>query len=365
MTSGRFLRLLLVLTILAITSAQMVAAQMSGGLFVPMGGGPMPNYFSGTNCRASGSGQIQGAIESAYLKVNSQVVASYQHIPGEPYHSSIGLKAMFDSSHFNNGATATVRLEINGYITGQHTKTGSAVVQNQAMFFEDPDPPISPDPSVVFNGLFSGSGYHTVLQNVGGWTKPYYFQIMADSNFVVFCGHGTAASHYTGIAPADYLTARQSTIGPPVPPYPPFTAGSSPINILYLLSCNGGDTTAFESALWPHYMGWGGPLSENQAVIAYTVYIPVGELHKHADIVGGHLRDGYTVQSTKMHFELYLSLHPDELEAWDTYNFEDPDLTPPRPMKNGDLITFGDGKTRVKSVYTGSNVNPVGWYQQL
>lgn len=240
------MRLLVIIGVFVTASLQMVASQVTGGLWIPAYGpnGPnqMPNYFSGTNCRASGSGQISGAIESAYLKLNGEMVASYVHPWSEPFVNSVALKAMFDSSHFPDGTTVTFRLEINGYSSGPFVKTGSALVKNRAMFYEDPDPHATPDPSVVLDGLFSGTGYSRVLQNGGAWTKSAYFASMDGSNFVAFCGHGTPATHSTGdagpsITSSDYENARQAQVGNPVPPAPPFNDGAPPVNVLYLLAC--------------------------------------------------------------------------------------------------------------------------------
>lgn len=164
----------------------------------------------------------------------------------------------------------------------------------------------------------------------------------------------------------EYEGARLA-VGTPVPPLPPFIAGAPPVNVLYLLACNCGDTPDFKKSLWPYYMGWGGPHLENQAVLAYSVLTVLTEFSIHASIVGYALCGGRTVFKTHQYFEKWLRDNPDVLHSWDDYYHENP--TAPRRMKAGDFVAIYDpsegGCARVVSVYTGTNVNPIGWFQQL
>lgn len=326
----------------------------------------MPNYFSGTNCRASGNGQIPGAVYSAYLKLNGELVASYEHIWSEPFVNTANLKVMFDSSHFPDGTTVTVRLEINGYDSGPYIKTGAAVVRNRAMFYEDPDPAASPDGSLVMHNLFNNSGYSRLLQNGGSWSESAYFSSLDGSNFAVLCGHGTASSHETGtsdsITPSEYESVRMSQVGIPVPPtnyLPPFNYGAPPVNLLYLIACKFGMTSDFTKCLWPHVMAWGGPFQENQSALAYKPSLVVQQLSLHAELVGPLLRQGQTTLVAVEQFDAYLDLYPGVLRCWDHVTGAK------RDMQEGDLVVYGDTKTRVKSVYTGTNVEPLGWFRPL
>lgn len=55
-----------------------VCAQIANGIFVPMSG-PMPNYWSGTNCRASGWAQVGFPIYMAELYLNEELVNWWVH----------------------------------------------------------------------------------------------------------------------------------------------------------------------------------------------------------------------------------------------------------------------------------------------
>ena len=95
-------------------------AQSSSGMYVPSGGGPMPNYWSGTNCRASGSAQIGEPIFAAELWLNNERVRRWDAPDPDVLPLSMSLKVMFDSSHFANGTNIEVRFIVWGLFTGPH-----------------------------------------------------------------------------------------------------------------------------------------------------------------------------------------------------------------------------------------------------
>ena len=164
------------------------------------------------------------------------------------------------------------------------------------------------------------------------------------------------------MTPSEYESHRISQIGSGIPP---FNTGAPPVNFCHLLACNCGDSNAFTTVCFPYYMAWGGPWMENQALMAYTVYVVLQQMHEHANLIWNQLSLGWTAWRTYLWFNnIWLSGHPDELKVWDDLS-EDP-----RYMKPGDLALYcnyaGDhGAMRIKSVYTGTQVLPIGWFMPL
>lgn len=338
------------------------------GVFVPAGDGPMPSYFSGTNCRASGNAQIGEPIIAAVLTLNGEIVAEYAHSgsPEEPLPMSMGLAVMFDSSHFPSGSVVEVKFWVYGLFTQQwYSASRSRATWNWAMMYEHPDPGISPDAvSVVFNEM-SGQNYWLILHNGGQWTPAQYFSSMEGAN-VVFCAtHGAPSVHEAGntdgISDTDYLFARENHVGQGLPP---FNSGAPIINFFHLLACNCGIgiEATFKKCLYPYYMGWGGPELENQAVFAYSVYVYLDEYYRLAEAIWPRMVYGWTAGMTKEWFDEMLLLGHLKFDAKDFGGHAI------RPMAPGDLVLLHGqdlGACRIKTVYTGTNTPPIGWYRQM
>ena len=82
-------------SLVALTATSLAQPGSGPGAWVPGWNQEMPNYFSGTNCRASGTGvAYHGFILSAELSVNNAIVANYAYLPGEPIPMSVHLAAM-------------------------------------------------------------------------------------------------------------------------------------------------------------------------------------------------------------------------------------------------------------------------------
>lgn len=155
-------------------------AQPGGfGPQVPADGGPMPNYFSGTNCRASGYAQLGEPILFAYLRLNDELVASYEYHPNDPEPLyAITLEVMFDSSHWMDGTEVVVKFGVYGAATGWQVATGTSVVKNKAMLWEHPDPNINTDPVLIAESLLSNKNYTLNVQNGGSWSREDYLAMM-------------------------------------------------------------------------------------------------------------------------------------------------------------------------------------------
>lgn len=345
-------------------------AQWANGIYIPGPGAPMPNYWSGTNCRASGWAQVGGPIYSAELFLNGELVNEWDI--GNPIEEeapwTMILEAMFDSSHFANGTPVEVTFRVLTYMGWQEGSSElDPIVKNKLMMFEHPDSGIDPDAAPLVASLMSGKNYFLHLVNGGAWSEGDYFASLDGSNAVLYAGHGSPASHQAGtltdsMTPAEYETARISHKGSGIPP---FNTGAPPVNFCHLLACNCGDTNAFATVCYPYYMAWGGPWMENQALMAYKVYIPEKQLSEHAALIWNKLAEGQTARHTRDWFdEIWLEENPGEFRVWDEHP------GPLRDMAPGDLALYcnygGDqGAMRLKSVYTGTQVAPIGWYRPL
>lgn len=82
------------------------------GAFVPGDRGPMPYYFSGTDCRASGSvsGPIGVPEDHGELWIGGTLVKTWSRIPGTAP-QTFTLSAIFDSTHFPSGSMVSVKIK--------------------------------------------------------------------------------------------------------------------------------------------------------------------------------------------------------------------------------------------------------------
>ena len=106
---------------------------------LPAGSGkpvPMPPYFSGTDSQASGSVTTDDPLDPPVvhftLLINDNVVRDHTYGPPDYYQASIWDWATFDSSHFGDGSTVTVKLKV--WVEGATDPiiaTGTAPVYNK------------------------------------------------------------------------------------------------------------------------------------------------------------------------------------------------------------------------------------------
>ena len=333
----------------------------------------MPKYWSGTNCRASGSAQIGEPIYAAELWLNSERVYRWDAPDPDVLPMSMSLKVMFDSSHFAYGTTVEVTFRVWGLITGMREvrSTPDPMVANKLMMFEHKDAGFTPDAVPEVQSLMSGSLYYQIPINGGTWADSTYFAALNGSNAVFYAGHGNDFEHLasdedpgTTMSWLDYQLKRTDQIGTGIPP---FNSGAPPVNFCHIVACNCGDTSNFIKVCYPYHMAWGGPVMEDQALMAYKVFIRMGDVSIHANTIWNKLAQGWTAAYTKAWFDsIWLDENPGTLRVWDVYPGTIRDMAP------GDLALYyeyggsGDGGAmRLKTVYTGSNVLPIGWYRPL
>ncbi len=338
-------------------------AQWSYGIFVPQDG-PMPNYWSGTNCRASGWAQVGEPIFAAELSLNGEIVNSWECDPEDVPPMVFSLKAMFDSSHFANGTTVEVTFSVFTFPTGwwEISSNPDPVVKNKLMIFEHPDPEIAPNPSYTVNVQMSGKNYAIFLQNGGNWFEADYWNALNGSSAVFYGGHGTTNDHWDsldfGMDAGEYETKRTIQIGSGLPPFN--STGAPPVFFCHIVACGCGNTNNFKTVLYPYYMGWGGPYLEDQALLAHRYSVYLAEYYGIASRIWMPMSTGATAYRAVAEFSQYITDNPDE------YHTEQNNQL--RSMVPSDLnLVCGpdNGTMRIKSVYTGTNVASIGWYRPL
>lgn len=129
--------------------------------------GQMPNYWSGTGCRAWATVQVVGqpgdpspvqpTITSARLYIGGQLVEEVvSATPQGPFLFGATLDVRWDSTHFNSGASINLRVEVDEY--GDPTPTvrtsQSLPVRNKALaavlsFVQSAPPPNWSSPSIT------------------------------------------------------------------------------------------------------------------------------------------------------------------------------------------------------------------------
>jgi hypothetical protein len=320
----------------------------------------MPNYWSGTNCRASGSAQVGEPIAEAYLYLNGQEVARWIPEPGSDLPLSMSLKVMFDSSHFPHDTAVEVTYLVIGAWTGFPYigfSDPDPVVKNRLMMFEDAAPPI-PDPVPVVQGLMVSKNYALWPETSYSWTKEDFTDKMWGACAMFFAGHGAPAWHSApvgpGMTPTLYEVERDLINGSGLPP---FNATEFPqVNFCHLVACKCGDTSDFKTALYPYYMGWGGTYLENQAVVAYSAFTSQNHRAANAHLIWEKLSRGWTARDTYNWIrDVWIPAHAEDIPMSDV----DPPNWRPYQIADLNLICGPDfGTMRLKTVYTADNSRP-------
>ncbi len=335
---------------------------------IPQDGSPMPNYWSGTNCRASASCDlIVEPIGEAELWLNGELVYYWHWLDSgyAPWNKSV--KVMFDSSHFDNETPVSVTFKVWGFSSGWlYSYTSSApLIKNRLMMFEDPAPP-TPDPVPTVNSLMSGKHFYMWTEDGPNWSEGTYFGILFGSTAVFAAGHGAPAVHTspvgTGMVPAQYLYWRESMNGSGLPPFN--STVYPPVNFCHLVACNCGDTINFRKVLYPYYMGWGGPELENQALLAYTVFTSQSHRAKNAELIWQKLAVGWTARATLYWMEnTWLPQHAGQDPiALPMSDVDDPPVWRDAWIGDFNLICGPDGGAmRLKTVYTGNHTPPTSF----
>lgn len=299
------------------------------GAFVPAPGpdSPMPFYFSGTYCRASGRvippGPGPQGILSATLYINNNATATYSYngIGSPP--AEVILSAVFDSTQFAPGSTVTVRIDALDMQFRFYSESDTAPVANRIVIAEHHD--MEDGAEKVKKHVLSSRYSRTTLDS-NSWTGLQVLSELLGANSYFVSTHGNPASHYddnsdpvyhgnSGGLP-NYLEARVAQMGSGAT-LPPFnTTANPPVNIAYFYACNVGDTPNFETICYPYVNHWL-EYMVNQAVLAYTVYVEVSDAGRHAELIYSMLMEGQTL-ATAMAW-LVINAYDENLHVWDTY----------------------------------------------
>lgn len=170
------------------------------------------------------------------------------------------------------------------------------------------------------------------------------------------------------LSPSDYETSQTNHKGSGLPP---FNSTMSPIaHFCYLQACNCGDTSNFKKALYPYYMGWGGPYLENQALWGYTCYTRVSDRISNTEVVWQKLVVGWTARATwNWVRDFYLPTNGYGIQMSDAGG--DPPTDWRDPVIGDYALICGpdNGAMRLKTVYTGNDTPPTSsttpWYFPL
>jgi hypothetical protein len=196
------------------------------------------------------------------------------------------------------------------------------------------------------------------------WSNHDYLSGLQNKNVYFVASHGNPSLHLAGNADPvwsgeggqtfSYENYRLSHIGSGLPPYN--STGQPALNFLHIYACNCGDTNNFVRGLIPYANAYGEWL-EDQAVLDYNVYVQIGDADDHAEVVFQTLDDEFTLLAARANLATTSGLN-----VWDVIG---PPLPSSRDMELNDIAIYGDPTMRLRSVYTGTNVAPTGWFRLL
>lgn len=405
------MRRLLLSFSLAITA--LANAQISGpGAWVPgpanpgPGSTPMPYYFSATNCRASGviNPVAYRNIVWIWLSINDEVVKEeYPDWNG----LSVGLGAIFDSTHFQPGSTVTVSIDGMDDFGDFYHAEGSSIVKNRALLYDGIG-------GIWFTASLISTLLPTTKWNVftkqAPWTANDVFYQMEDPASNRICTilnlscHGNVSTSGIGMLAAplnavndpppsetfwsihnpawpaelDFLSERQADMTVNTP-YPPFNVSENiPISFAHLDSCLTGADSKFDSILYPNYDNYGDLKNTDQAVIAYSAavahaggisgyfnannYSHIPQELRRSQPIYNALGAGLTVFEAKE--RLIQKLSPWHIIGYNETIILGSTISIVRQLDPEEITIIGDPYTRITTVYTGDDSDNLGaWYK--
>ncbi|MGE0001207.1 MAG: hypothetical protein AB7F50_11315 [Fimbriimonadaceae bacterium] len=372
------------------------SAQVSGpGAWVPSRNGttgqsdPMPFYFSGTDCRASGEAVCPGLIGpeanwmvEAWLSLNGQNLKYWQKPPGEPGSTTVDLNLVFDSTHFPPQTNVEVRFKAKGSHGNFYEATGSSIVKNAAVALN----------LYAFNGVWGGLGAaivgnelassnYTLFIDLGpDWDKEsvafhqqhngvYYVNshgsqgIKHQTNGIVDYGGQEVPEDVFSYGAVDAYDIYKTDVAG-VGLFPFNSTGIPPTLFAHLDFCTAMENVPrpsdFGVLLYPYSNAYGDPPARNQAVFGYNGYTLVDESENSAWHMFSRMAGGATAHKARGGFIIaQLQGHPRAVQIGPTVN---------GPFSRVDEIAdcplLGDFHTRIRFVYTGSSLLPSTlWYR--
>ncbi|MEQ1821890.1 MAG: hypothetical protein ABL949_05240 [Fimbriimonadaceae bacterium] len=354
--------------------------QVSGPTIqIPAGGGPMPNYFSGTNCRASGSAQLGSGVEHAelYLIGNgvATLVASFVS-DDEQLPMSISLAAMFDSSHYSPGTTLSVKLSVKcANIAQPYVLTaGSVPVKNRLIVYEYPDPNIAPVGTIIAGHMANKNYTVYGTGNSLFWSAQTYLGDLSGATASVCSTHGNVPFHWSGTNdniyptsnPYNYLAYRTSQIGSTSAPngLPPFNSGQPPLNFLHLLGCLCGQNPIFLlGATYPGDWAYPNSVIQDQCYLGYRPLISTEQADEHAEFIWSRLAAGKNMSQIVVDIDDAIDNYPYLFLCWETY--QDYENHNEQYMVADDWKVYGDPCMRMKGVWCPWSPPINDWKRQI
>lgn len=377
----------------AVASCALLAAFALGqvaseGAWVPSLNGatgesdPMPYYFSGTDCRASGVAVCPGFVEGepnwmveAWLSLNGQVLKHWQHPTGEPNVTSTGLQLFFDSTHFPPGSQVEVRFKARDRRGVFYEASGSSVVKNSAKLHDLPEfaeyagGALASQATAELSGSNIASSYlsdtwpttvaATRIQAASVWVVwthagPTAHQCSPGQSDLVWASIGLGDQSY------DYWRAAANGFG-----LPPFNdTHNQPVELALLLGCRMGETDKFLTAIEPHGTAYEPNLIRDKAVVAAYGKLFIRDGERLAAWFVDPLAVGMTVRRACLAL-FTKAVYEHSIGNESVYMNYDGDAYGDNPVSSFvELRVYGDRYTRIKNVYTGNDLQaPFGWYR--
>lgn len=323
-----------------------------------------PEYWSSTNSRVVGQAECNGTtlgIIEARIRIGNDVVWSWVALdwPIQMYLPIVWQTVMFDSTRWPNMSNLTVVFEVkttdnSNWQSASHTK----YVKNAVGLYTDPD---LQHPGIgILTQEYGSINYGVTYRH--DWTIGFYFDDVLTMNALDLNVHGLRDCHYDGdeatntdagqgrIFPNDYTTEFASKIGTGLPP---FNSTKWPaINFMHLNACECGKGS-WSEALFPNKNYYSANQIENQAVLAYKCFTLDTEHDDHSQYLMEKLTAGRTVLQAAQYLvdceEIQVKTNENDFFS--------------RLLTEADIAVFGDGNTRLTTVYTGDSSNPIGWYR--
>lgn len=335
----------------------------------------MPNYFSSTNCRASGNAMVYGPVlgSPAYfvwgeLALNGHVVDSFSYVSGEPQPLSLPLQARFDSTYFGDGGTIVVSLEALDNFGRLNSASNSAPLKNKAKLFqlEEFSDSILENAIPPVNSALMSVDYATTVHNDSSWTHQTIRDELSDCAILFIASHGNKLSHLLGnLMPlyADfYRPYREFVNGSGLPPFN--SSGSPPTALMHLLACWCGSPSPvwpvenrFAQVMYPYDTAYNEGTA-NQALIAYDGEIVIDEMALLASRFTNYaVNETWTINEARDR-TLYANILFEDIHIRVKVGGELKVMNVREEMR-----LWGDFHTRIKWLYTGSIVEaPSLWH---
>lgn len=336
-----------------------------------------PPFYSSTYSTVS-FGCLPGAGETgiAAMKIvcvengGETEMTARENIPALPALKVGSHTAIFDSTHFTDGATATFKFYAKAYSGGVATgwqagPTCSATVINKSSIFASNQDGFDVNFPFTSNSLGkliatrantefeSGNYANSMIKYDQEWINTTFYNSTVPVNVVILATHG---------ADNDPLMASSGYGSPldidPISMHSTKATGTDqpPINFFWMLACRQGWFSDWMEAIYP-----GGA---NTCVLGYKPYVTILAMADMPEIFWGYIVQGLTVGKAVSHMiDPNQNGHNDnEFYVYDN-GANGVGSGQRRPMSTTDAVIFGDRYTKLHGVYTGDDLVYPQWFR--